>query len=213
MAKRHRGGTHARQGPPYVQISEEEQLRLIEQTGILKEIGQRHEASPTTPRIDVDDDDDYPLAEEIFVATTLLIPMSFLLLMMYILINFQYGQQPSWDIITNRMLSSVPILAIFIFYSGWLKVPSNMYAKYFSANRYKHRRWAQAGFFILSVVSGTRMIYQVNYSNWLLNMQQCPPIGTIWVYTVLQLDLGPAALALSTVGVWVWWTGARLVFN
>ncbi|KAH9007005.1 hypothetical protein EDB86DRAFT_2869499 [Lactarius hatsudake] len=199
MAKRHRG-THTRQSPPDVQISEEEQLRLIEQTGILKEIpvsGQRHEASSTTPRADVDDDEDYPLAEEIFVATTLLIPMSFLLLMMYILVHFQYGQQPSWDIITNRMLSSVPILAIFIFYT----------------NRYKHRRWAQAGFFILSVLSGTRMIYQVNYSNWLLNMQQCPPIGTIWVYTVLQLDLGPAALALSTVGVWVWWTGARLVFN
>ncbi|KAH9038828.1 hypothetical protein EDB84DRAFT_1478575 [Lactarius hengduanensis] len=197
MAKRHRS-THTRQSPPDIQISEEEQLRLIEQTGILKDFpasGQRHEASPTTPRADVDDEEDYPLAEEIFVATTLLIPMSFLLLMMYILIHFQYGQQPSWDIITNRMLSS--FLAIFIFYT----------------NRYKHRRWAQAGFFILSVLSGTRMIYQVNYSNWLLNMQQCPPIGTIWVYTVLQLDLGPAALALSTVGVWVWWTGARLVFN
>ncbi|KAI9448218.1 hypothetical protein H4582DRAFT_1899302 [Lactarius indigo] len=200
MTKRHQGGTHKRQSPPYIQISEEEQLRLIEQTGILKEIpvsGQRPEASSTSPRADADDEEDYPLAEEIFVATTLLIPMSFLLLMMYILIHFQYGQQPSWDVITNRMLSSVPILAIFIFYT----------------NRYKQRRWAQAGFFVLSVASGTRLIYQVNYSNWLLNMQQCPPIGTIWVYTVLQLDLGPAALALSTVGVWVWWTGARLVFN
>jgi len=204
MTKRHQEGIHARRSPPYVQISEEEQSRLIERTGTLKEIpkeipvsGQRHEASSTSPRESVDEDEDYPLAEEIFAATTLLIPMSFLLLMMYILIHFQYGQQPSWDVITSRMLSSVPILAIFIFYT----------------NRYKRNRWAQAGFFVLSVVSGTRMIYQVNYSNWLLNMKQCPPIGTIWVYTILQLDLGPAAFALSTVGVWVWWTGARLVFN
>ncbi|KAI9466833.1 hypothetical protein BJY52DRAFT_1234630 [Lactarius psammicola] len=200
MARRHQGGIHATQSPPYVQFSEEEQLRLIERTGTLKEIPvsvQRHEASSTSPGASVDEDEDYPLAEEIFAATTLLIPMSFLLLMMYILVHFQYGQQPSWSAITDRMLSSVPILAIFIFFT----------------NRHKHKRWAQAGFFVLSVVSGTRMIYQVNYSNWLLNMQQCPPIGTIWVYTVLQLDLGPAALALSTVGVWVWWTGARLVFN
>jgi len=201
MTRRHEEGVHARRSPAYLQISEEEQLRLIEQTGILKEIipvsGQGHEASSTSPRANVDEDEDYPLTEEIFAATTLLIPMSFLLLMMYILIHFQYGQQPSWDVITNRMLSSVPILAIFIFYT----------------NRYKHNRWVQAGFFVLSVMSGTRMIYQVNYSNWLLNMQQCPPIGTIWVYTVLQLDLGPAALALSTVGIWVWWTGAQLVFN
>ncbi|KAF8268240.1 hypothetical protein EI94DRAFT_1800621 [Lactarius quietus] len=201
MAKRRKEGTHARQNSPFIQLSEEEQLRLIEQTGILNEIpvsGQKPEASSTKPHASVEqEEEDYPLAEEVFAATTLLIPMSFLLLMMYILIHFQYGQKPSWDVITNRMLSRVPILAIFIFYT----------------NRYKHKRWAQAGLFVLSVVSGTRMIYQVNYSNWLLNMQQCPPIGTIWVYTILQLDLGPSALALSTVGVWVWWTGARLVFD
>jgi hypothetical protein len=89
----------------------------------------------------------------------------------------------------------------------------------------------QALFFVLSVASGAGLIYRVNYSNWLLNMQQvsdswfyihiavskgfcqCPPLGTIWVYTVLQLDLGPAVMALSAVAVWVWWTGAQLVFN
>lgn len=200
MAKRNKEGTHDKQSTPYVQLSEEEQLRLLKQAGVLEEIpvsGQKHEASSTPPQSSDDDNEDYPLAEEIFAATTLLIPMSFLLLMMYILIHFQYGQKPSWDIITDRMLSSVPILAIFIFYT----------------NRYKHKIWAQAGLFVLSVASGTRMIYQVNHSNWLLNMQQCPPIGTIWVYTILQLDLGPAVLALSTVGAWVWWTGQRLVFD
>jgi len=123
--------------------------------------------------------------------------VSFLLLMMYILIHFQYGQHPSWDIISGRMFTSVPILAIFVFYT----------------NRYKRTRWAQASFFVLSVASGTRMIYQVNYANWLVNMQQSPPLGTIWVYTIILLDLGPAVLALGAVGLWVWWTGARIVFN
>ena len=42
---------------------------------------------------------------------------------------------------------------------------------------------------------------------------QCPPIATIWVYTILQLELGPSAAALATVGVWAWWAGERLVFN
>lgn len=86
MAKRRQEGTHARQGPPHIQISEEEQLRLIKQSGILEQIqvsGQNHEASSTPPRASEDDNEDYPLAEEIFAATTLLIPMSFLLLMMY----------------------------------------------------------------------------------------------------------------------------------
>ena len=53
---------------------------------------------------------------------------------------------------------------------------SEVYLKQLLASRYKHKRWAQAGLFVLSVVSGTRMIYQVNHSNWLVNMQQvCLP--------------------------------------
>ncbi len=85
MTRRHQGGIHARQSPPYVQISEEEQLRLIERTGTLKEIPVSGQSSSTSPQASVDDEDDedYPLAEEIFAATTLLVPMSFLLLMMY----------------------------------------------------------------------------------------------------------------------------------
>jgi hypothetical protein len=93
MTKRRKEGIHAGRSPPYVQIPEEEELRLSERlgTGTLKEIplkeipvsGQRHEASSISPRASVDEEEDYPLAEDIFAATTLLIPMSFLLLMMY----------------------------------------------------------------------------------------------------------------------------------
>jgi hypothetical protein len=86
MAKRNQEGTHDKQSTPYVQLSEEEQLRLLKQAGVLEEIpvsGQKHEASSTPPQSSDDDNEDYPLAEEIFAATTLLIPMSFLLLMMY----------------------------------------------------------------------------------------------------------------------------------
>ncbi|KAI0307341.1 hypothetical protein B0F90DRAFT_557364 [Multifurca ochricompacta] len=213
------GGSDSRKSSPYIQVPREEQPRLIKQTGTLKNdpvsVNEPRTISISPQAIpDSDDDGEYPLAEEIFAATTLLIPMSFLLLMMYILIHFQYGQQPSWDIIANKMLSSVPILAVFIFYSedDYL-VLSPVCSDKFPANRHKYTRWAQASFFVLSVASGTRMIYQVNYSNWLVNMQQCPPLGTIWVYTILQLDLVPAVLALLSVGLWVWWTGVRLVFN
>jgi len=202
MARKRQTGTNA----PDLQISREEQLRLIEQTGILNKVPTPdgdHEPTPgsTRPRADQEkeeeEEEEYPLAEEIFAAMTLLVPMSFLLLMMYILVHFQYGQHPSWDVISGRMLSGVPILALFIFFTS----------------RYKHTRWIQASFVVLSVASGTRMIYHVNHSNWQVTMQQCPPLGTIWVYTILQLDLGPAVLALCAVGVWVRWTGARLVFN
>ncbi len=78
MERRRKEGIHARQSP-HVQISEEEHLKEIPVSG------QKPQAS-STPRAsqeNVDEEEGYPLAEEIFAATTLLIPMSFLLLMMY----------------------------------------------------------------------------------------------------------------------------------
>jgi hypothetical protein len=89
MARKRQAAGNPRQNTPYIQISREEQLRLIEQTGILNKVsGRESKASfeSTTSRTSRENDDgegEYPLAEEIFAATTLLIPISFLLLMMY----------------------------------------------------------------------------------------------------------------------------------
>lgn len=38
-------------------------------------------------------------------------------------------------------------------------------------------------------------------------MRQAPGIGTLWVWSVVRLDLGWAVLGLLGVGVGVWWRG------
>lgn len=57
-----------------LEIPEEEQWRLINETGILKQAIPR-------PNIPTTAQEDLPLAEEIFGAVTLIIPFSFLLLL------------------------------------------------------------------------------------------------------------------------------------
>ena len=42
-------------------------------------------------------------------------------------------------------------------------------------------------------------------------MCQCPPLGTIWVYTVIQLDLLYAVLALGVVAGYVKWEGLHII--
>ena len=54
-----------------LEISEEEQWRLINETGILKEAIPRQNTATL--------EEDTPLAEELFAAVTLIIPFSFLL--------------------------------------------------------------------------------------------------------------------------------------
>lgn len=59
--------------PP--EISEEEQWRIIQETGLLKELPKGQDPQPDN---DVDDQE-LPLADEVFNAILLIIPFSFLL--------------------------------------------------------------------------------------------------------------------------------------
>lgn len=87
MSRRRQTDKDQSQNTPDLQISDEEQWRLIEQSGVLKQVptSDHEPTSSSTPQANRgnDDEEEYPLAEEIFAATTLLIPISFLLLMMY----------------------------------------------------------------------------------------------------------------------------------
>jgi hypothetical protein len=41
---------------------------------------------------------------------------------------------------------------------------------------------------------------------------QCPPLATIWIYTIVQLDVVPAVANLAIVAAWVKWKGLKLIF-
>lgn len=90
MTKKRQADKNQEQNAPGLQIPREELLRLVDQTGILEKVpASDYEPTPSytpsraSPENGDDEDGEYPLAEEIFAATALLIPMSFLLLMMY----------------------------------------------------------------------------------------------------------------------------------
>ena len=102
-----------------IEISEDEQWRLINATGILEKLPH---TSPSQQ--DIAEEQETPLAEEIFSAVILIMPMSFLLLLMemYVLaqcncslltdesslIHFQYGKHPTLQALVDRMVPGVP---------------------------------------------------------------------------------------------------------
>ncbi|KAF9006463.1 hypothetical protein BDQ17DRAFT_1351791 [Cyathus striatus] len=175
---------------PLIDISEEEQWRLIDRSGILKSVDNPSSDSFGPVK------EELTLGEEIFNSLVLIIPFTSILLLMDILIHHQYGQHVSFQSLMGRMIPSTPILSAFIFYT----------------TRYKQYRSMQFLLFALSCLVSTRMIYQVNRASWLINMRQCPPLATLWIYTIVQLDLGPAVLSLLTTWSFVWWKGLKYSF-
>jgi len=135
------------------------------------------------------------LGDEIFNAMLLIIPFSGILLLMEILIRQQYGKETPMEVVLDRMVPGVPILSLFIFYT----------------TRYKSYRRLQTLIFIISVGVGSRMLWLLNNASWLVNMRQCPPLATVWIYTVLQLDLELAVGSLVVVGGFVWWKDLKIL--
>jgi len=107
-----------------IEISEDEQWRLINATGVLEKMPQTSRS-----RQDIAEEHEVSLAEEIFNAVILIMPMSFLLLLMemYVLaqcycslladksslIHFQYGKHPTLQGLVDRMVSGVPSMCCF----------------------------------------------------------------------------------------------------
>jgi len=176
---------------PLIEITEDEQWRLINQSGILQNRALVQESRDESTV----EEEDLSLCDEIFNAVLLIIPFSSLLLLMEILIRHQYGKTASVADIMEKMLPGVPILSLFIFYT----------------NRHKRDRRMQFLLFIISIAVGTRMIYQFNHASWLVNMSQCPPLATVWIYTVIQLELIPAFLNLVVVGAFIWWKDLKIL--
>ncbi|VDC04092.1 unnamed protein product [Peniophora sp. CBMAI 1063] len=190
-----------------LELGEEEQQRLIDQTGILKRASEMYAARPSTDPLSHPSQkgsllmpsrtSEWTFWDEIFATVVIVMPLSFLLLLMHILCHVQYQQRPDYWVIAERMGSSVPILSVFTFYT----------------NRYKQHRRMQFGFFMLCILAGSRMVWVINNGNWKMNMEQTPSLGVLWVYTVVQLDLAPAVLGLALVGLYTWLTGQHVMFN
>jgi len=169
------------------EISEEEQWRIINETGLLKQM----KTSPPTAQ--VQEQVETPFAEEILNAMLLIAPFTFLLVMMDVVVHQQYAQKADLKVIVERLVSALPILSIFIYYTN--KHKGNWRAKYL--------------FFALSLAVGPRLVWVVNRAAWGVVMQQSPPLSVLWIYTIYQMDLGPAVLSLVFVGAWFLQSGLK----
>ncbi|TFK86832.1 hypothetical protein K466DRAFT_523514 [Polyporus arcularius HHB13444] len=185
-----------------IDIPEDEQWRIINESGILKQIPREWNPSrpadqgqEVTQGAEGDEEGLSPFAEEVFSAAMLTIPMSFMLLMMEILVHYQYGRRPEMSELMDRMLPGVPIISIFVFYT----------------NRYKFDIRVQTALFLLASIGGSRLVWLINRGNWLKVIQQSPPLATAWIFAVVELNLLPAFLSLVAVTGYSWYAGLKLV--
>ncbi len=65
----------------------------------------------------------------------------------------------------------------------------------------------QVFFLATSVGAGCYLIHVTNRYGYLAVMRQAPPLGCLWVWSVVELDLALAVLSLACAGGYMWQKG------
>jgi hypothetical protein len=111
-----------------------------------------------------------------------------------VLVYSQYRQDIEWGEIFPRTFTIAPIL-FFLVYTLNTE----------TANRFGLIR--QVFFLLVGVVAGCYTIHVANRFGYYAVMKQCPPLGTLWIWSVIEMRLAFAAASVAINAGFMWFQG------
>lgn len=111
-----------------------------------------------------------------------------------VLVYNQYRQEIEWWPIFQRTVTLLPILWLLVF---------TMQSQ--TASRFPLAK--QMLFFAIAVGAGCYTIHAANKHGYYAVMKQTPPLGTLWVWSVVEMNLIPAAVSLAIDLAFLWLGG------
>jgi hypothetical protein len=127
-------------------------------------------------------------------ATMFCISLSMLHVTLDVMVLSQYSQDVVWSEIASRILRMTPGL----FCGLWLLHTE-------AAMRWKLAR--QLFFLAMSTIAGCFLIYSGNEHGYYFVMKKAPPVGTLWVWSVVEMDLMYSLLHACAVVSYMLWGG------
>ncbi|XWW98004.1 hypothetical protein V2A60_006000 [Cordyceps javanica] len=160
---------------------------------------------------DDDDDDEVPTlspgAERILEAMLWTTSLAMLHFTFDVLVQHQYGTEILWKALVQRSFSAWAVFLL-LFYAlhprkGDQTLLPGLPARYQTPLR-------QAVFFAMSIVSGCYLIYVTNRKGYLATQKRAPPLGVLWVWAVVELELPWATLSLLVAASYVYTQGYEI---
>ncbi|KAJ9478142.1 hypothetical protein PHBOTO_001710 [Pseudozyma hubeiensis] len=124
-------------------------------------------------------------------------PFGFMFTLLDVLVRQQYGETVGLADEAIRLIRALPVLAFFIHYN-------------LTSQR---QALIQGLLFVLCSACGCSLIYVVNKSSYDVVVQRVAPLGTLWIFCVVRLDLLPACISLAIVAVFVQQSQLKIVFD
>ncbi|KAL2123789.1 hypothetical protein VTJ04DRAFT_154 [Mycothermus thermophilus] len=187
-------------------------LQLAEERGLFekaqkreKEIGKKKEAG--TPEKDGKEEEEGlpPTVERVF--ETLLWSMSLAMLhfTLDVLVHHQYSiHSIVWSSVFLRFLRALLVLCLLVYFLHPHHANPGLVPGLSSRQQAYVR---QAIFFTTGTLAGCYLIHITNMYGYMAVMKQAPPIGCLWVWSIIELELPWAVLSLAAAGGFLWQGG------
>lgn len=135
-----------------------------------------------------DDEAVGPVADAFFWAVSL----AMLHLTLDVLAQNQYRHEIDVQALLWRTATVLPVLWLLLYL-----------LRSSSARRWRLSR--QTFFFIVAIATGCYTIRVANRFSYYAVMKQAPPLGTLWIYSVIEMDLPFALVSLLVNGAYLWY--------
>lgn len=131
-----------------------------------------------------------PLGDAILYSTS----MAALHLTLDVIVYMQYREDILWGEICQRAAAAIPVFILLVYLTH----------VDFS---YRFPLLRNLTFFGGSIVAGCYLVYSGNKHGYFYVMKAAPPIGALWIWSVVEMDLAFAALNAVAVLGYIWWNG------
>ncbi|CBQ72001.1 conserved hypothetical protein [Sporisorium reilianum SRZ2] len=138
-----------------------------------------------------------PQVEGILDLVIWTMPFGFMYTLLDVLVRQQYGETVGVSDEAVRLIRALPVLAFFIHFT-------------LTSQR---QALIQGLLFLICSSCGCALIYIVNKSPYDVVVQRVAPLGTLWIFSVVRLDLMPACISLGITAMFVKQTQLKIVFD
>ncbi|KAI3320372.1 hypothetical protein HD806DRAFT_538212 [Xylariaceae sp. AK1471] len=201
--KERKAATDIKLAQPDRSAPSEKTLLDIAQEHKLFEQADQHPANQRKRRDDAREEDDHddgklsPTAERIMETLLWTVSLAMLHFTFDVLVQHQYAMEISWPQITTRALVALVVFFAFFYvlhpHASSPALLPGLPLRFQDPLR-------QAIFFVASTASGCYLINISNSYGYLYIMKRSPPLGCIWVWSVIELNLPLALLSLAVTG-------------
>ncbi|KAI0912918.1 hypothetical protein F4823DRAFT_559435 [Ustulina deusta] len=188
-------------------LSDETLLDMAQERNLFEQADQHPANRHKGNKVVIDEGELSPTADRILEALLWTISLAMLHFTLDVLVQHQYAMEISWPQIVTRALVALVVFYAF-FYVLHPHASSTVLLPGLPLRFQEPLR--QAIFFVASTVSGCYLIDISNNYGYLYIMKRSPPLGCLWVWSVIELNLPVALVSLAIAAAFFYQGGYSL---